>query len=578
MNDYTSILSGDTWSGRGATGTPVFITFSFESVPQPYLSANYSQRFINSFQTFSPEDRDLAREALRQWGEACGIQFLEVAAGEGDIRFGRYNFDYTPNNASNSGFAYYPSRAIADTYITESLLGGDVFVNTQYSNSVYLLLHEIGHALGFKHTFDGTTTLDPALDNHTNTVMSYTGGLVDVLGPLDIQAAQYVYGTPSADGTHLASWSWSAATATLTQTGKATADKIFGTSIKDVIDGAGGNDQIGGFGGNDMLRGGVGADHVFGGAGNDVIAGGAGDDLLYGGNYWGDSAAGSDTLDYSAATTSVTLFFDAQWNGTLWYNATGSDIGTDLTYDFANAIMGAGNDTVTGNADANRIDGRGGTDTMRGGDGDDTYVIDRVSDVIIELANGGTDTLEVGFTYSGRPANVEIVQLVGTSAIDLTGSTYDDVLNGNSATNTILGGIGADVIAGGGGKDLMTGGAGLDRMVASSLADSGVAFAFRDVINTFAHGDKIDVSMIDANSLAAGNQAFTFVSAFAGVAGQLQWDLTNISPTGVKGYLAQGDVNGDGAADFSLQVYTSPTNNLPGGSAGWNLAAWDFIL
>ncbi|WOH48863.1 hypothetical protein [Bradyrhizobium sp. sBnM-33] len=42
----------------------------------------------------------------------------------------------------------------------------------------------------------------------------------------------------------------------------------------------------------------------------------------------------------------------------------------------------------------------------------------------------------------------------------------------------------------------------------------------------------------------------------------------------MKGYLLQGDINGDGAADFSLQIYTSPTKNLAGGSAGWNLAAW----
>ncbi|WOH48853.1 hypothetical protein [Bradyrhizobium sp. sBnM-33] len=45
----------------------------------------------------------------------------------------------------------------------------------------------------------------------------------------------------------------------------------------------------------------------------------------------------------------------------------------------------------------------------------------------------------------------------------------------------------------------MTGG-GLDRMVLSALLDLGAAFAYRDVINTFAHGDKIDLAAIDANS------------------------------------------------------------------------------
>ena len=113
----------------------------------------------------------------------------------------------------------------------------------------------------------------------------------------------------------------------------------------------------------------------------------------------------------------------------------------------------------------------------------------------------------------------------------------------------------ADLLIGGANKDTTTGGGGLDIMKISSLAESGIAFANRDVINTFAHGDKIDLRTIDANSLFAGDQSFTFVSNFTGVAGELQWDLTNISSTGVKGYLVQGDVNGDGAADFSLECH-----------------------
>ncbi|MGY4178365.1 hypothetical protein ACVIHH_003656 [Bradyrhizobium sp. USDA 4518] len=115
-------------------------------------------------------------------------------------------------------------------------------------------------------------------------------------------------------------------------------------------------------------------------------------------------------------------------------------------------------------------------------------------------------------------------------------------------------------------------------MVFETLADSGAAFSSRDVINTFAHGDKIDLTAIDANSTVAGNQAFHFVDHFSHTAGELQWDLTGISSTGVKGYLVQGDVNGDGVADMSLQIYTAPTANLPGGSSGWHLAAWDFML
>ena len=72
------------------------------------------------------------------------------------------------------------------------------------------------------------------------------------------------------------------------------------------------------------------------------------------------------------------------------------------------------------------------------------------------------------------------------------------------------------------------------------------------------------LSAIDANSNIFGNQAFTLVDHFTHVAGQLQWD--QIAPTG---YLVQGDTNGDGTADFSLQLYTTPGFGT--------LHGWDFI-
>jgi Ca2+-binding RTX toxin-like protein len=154
------------------------------------------------------------------------------------------------------------------------------------------------------------------------------------------------------------------------------------------------------------------------------------------------------------------------------------------------------------------------------------------------------------------------------------------VIRGNAGNNTLVGGLGDDIITGGGGKDLVTGGGGLDRFVIEGMTDSGVSFAQRDVINTFAHGDKIDLRPLDARTDVAGDQAFAFIgaAAFSGVSGQLRFDMTNISPTGVKAYTVWGDVDGDRAADFSLQIYTAPTADRPGQPQGWNLFAWDFVL
>jgi hypothetical protein len=76
------------------------------------------------------------------------------------------------------------------------------------------------------------------------------------------------------------------------------------------------------------------------------------------------------------------------------------------------------------------------------------------------------------------------------------------------------------------------------------------AIGAEDIIRGFNHreGDRIDLSAIDANANVAGNDAFTFVSALSGSAGQLA-----ISHVG-RDYFVVGDVNGDGAADFSIQV------------------------
>ena len=63
--------------------------------------------------------------------------------------------------------------------------------------------------------------------------------------------------------------------------------------------------------------------------------------------------------------------------------------------------------------------------------------------------------------------------------------------------------------------------------------------------------DRIDLSSIDANSLLAGNQAFSFSveKPFFTSAGDL-W--TELGGAGIKIF---GDTNGDGVADFQLVVY-----------------------
>lgn len=126
----------------------------------------------------------------------------------------------------------------------------------------------------------------------------------------------------------------------------------------------------------------------------------------------------------------------------------------------------------------------------------------------------------------------------------------NDTLYGNEGVDTLDGGDGNDKLFGGRGADTLTGGLGADTFTFIALSDSN-AFAM-DLITDFSRvqKDKISFSAIDANALLTGDQAFTFIgsNAFSSSAGQLRSYSSN-SHT----YLA-GDVNGDGIADFIINL------------------------
>lgn len=109
---------------------------------------------------------------------------------------------------------------------------------------------------------------------------------------------------------------------------------------------------------------------------------------------------------------------------------------------------GAGSDTLIGNAGDDLLDGGTGSDMMYGGLGDDVYIVDDTADAVIERADEGTDTVHSTVSYV-LGANVENLNLTGTSAINGTGNKLDNVLTGNDASNTLLGGAGDDLLLGG---------------------------------------------------------------------------------------------------------------------------------
>ena len=121
--------------------------------------------------------------------------------------------------------------------------------------------------------------------------------------------------------------------------------------------------------------------------------------------------------------------------------------------------------------DNDTLDGGTGADTMAGGQGNDTYVVDTAGDVVTELAGQGTDTVVAGISYV-LGANVENLTLTGTLNRSGYGNGLDNVIIGNSGANNLKGYAGNDTLDGGAGADTLAGGTGNDTYVLDNAGDT----------------------------------------------------------------------------------------------------------
>ena len=185
---------------------------------------------------------------------------------------------------------------------------------------------------------------------------------------------------------------------------------------------------------------------------------------------------------------------------------------------FKDIMAGDGNDTVTGDGEQNFLFGGSGIDNINGADG---------NDVLLGEANG-------------------------------------DVLTGGNGDDWLFGGTGIDTLRGGSGFDVLTGGSANDTFDFNAIADSTATTAGADQIVDFLQGtDKIDLSTIDADSGASGNQAFVFIGTDAFTApGQLRYTA------GLTATVVQINVTGTGGPEMTIIVKP----------AGLVLTAADFIL
>lgn len=458
-------------------------------------------------------------------------------------------------------------------------IGNDVFNGGAGTDSVAGLAGDdvfrvtfVGDMSGLAETVDGGTDTD-TLDFRTEAA----GGLVNLstttlisletllLGGTDatLTATQLggftsIVGSFAVDRVILAS----AGTADLTGAaingieeirGSAGADRIILTNVAtgQFIDARSGSDTVQGTSGADVIKGGLGNDGIFGNDGADTLIGGQGGDNVQGG--LGNDLiqiAGISDISGLAETINGGNDFD-----TLDFQGLGAIGRVDLT---AATILGIENLLIGSNQVTLTAAQLGSFEGIFGNFAFDRIQLAAAGVVDLTDANiGGIDEFRgtAGadtFLFAGAAGNFVVNTLDGADSVQ--GGDGNETLQGGDGSDTLAGGAGADWLNGQLATDRLTGGAGADTFVFDDLSEMGLGAA-RDVITDFVHGqDIIRLTQVDANANAVGDQGFTYIlgDTFNQVAGELRY---------AAGVL-QGDVDGDGSADFAIGITGAPLITL----------------
>jgi Ca2+-binding RTX toxin-like protein len=243
-------------------------------------------------------------------------------------------------------------------------------------------------------------------------------------------------------------------------------DVIYGSTVGgNLLVGGQGVDTLLGYGGNNSLRGGTESDIYYTYTNTDALseAGGSGIDTVYA-NYTITVGEGLEQIIVYGASGGATST-SATDNNIMYGNSANGAVGLDGGGGADVLFGGAFSDTLIGGDGVDLLFGYGGTNTLNGGNDTDVYYSESATDVIVEGATGGFDTLYSQVNVTNLAANVEQLILYG-AATSGTGNSQDNFLYGNISSNalTLNGAGGADYLYGSAQGDTLIGGTGNDQL------------------------------------------------------------------------------------------------------------------
>jgi serralysin len=316
---------------------------------------------------------------------------------------------------------------------------------------------------------------------------------------------------------------------------------IYGNDAVNVLTGLDGSDYLAGFGSNDSLLGGNGNDTLDGGTGADSMEGGDGDDTYYvdtNGDLiiempnMGFESLYSTVLTYTAVNNIENIFLvgagnqsvTGNWSPNLIVGQAGDNLieglsGPDTIYG------GDGNDSLYGGPGIDELYGEAGDDTLEGGGssdsalvggtGNDLYFVNYSSDVVIELAGEGYDIVNSTSEFFTLPENVEDLAHRSTSGVQNgKGNALGNIITGVGANDNFSGLDGNDYIESLSGNDTLRGDNGNDTLLGGADNDSLIGGAGND---SMAGGGGNDTLRGDsgADSLLGGTGDDYYVDVFA---------------------------------------------------------------